>query len=86
MSGKLHFWVGTDDDYFLDRSVKYFQEETDKLTNPKANFTFDYVQGAGHCGAQLFPRGGAIGRLVEMTRTMREAAPHPKDKWWWHPD
>lgn len=86
LSGKLHFWVGTDDDYFLDRSVKYFQEETDKLTNPKANFTFDYVQGAGHCGAELFPRGGDIGRLIEMTRTIRDAAPHPKDKWWWHAD
>jgi hypothetical protein len=82
LRGKLHFWVGTGDDYFLNLGVQYFQQETDKLTNPKANFTFDYVQGAGHCGAGLFPRGGTIGRLTEMTRTMRDAAPHRKDKWW----
>jgi hypothetical protein len=30
----------------------------------------------------LFPRGGNIGRLTEMTKTMRKAAPHRKDKWW----
>jgi hypothetical protein len=75
LSGKLHYWVGTNDDYFLNLSVQYFQQETDKLTNPKANFTFDYVQGAGHCGRKLFPRGGTIGLLTEMTRAMREAAP-----------
>jgi hypothetical protein len=52
--------------------------------NPKANFTFDYVQGAGHCGAGLFPRGGTIGRLTEMARAMRDAAFRREDKWWWH--
>ena len=82
LSGKLHYWVGTNDAYFLNLGVKYFQQESDKLTNPKANFSFDYVQGAGHCGADLFPRGGTIGRLTEMARTMRDAAPHPEDKWW----
>jgi len=84
--GKLHFWVGTNDSYFLNLGVEYFQQETDKLTNPKANSTFDYVQGAGHYGAKLFPRGGTIGRITEMTKTMRDAAPHPKDKWWVHAD
>jgi len=83
LSGKLHYWVGTNDDYFLNLGVQYFQQETDKLTNPKANFTFDYVQGAGHCGGKLFPRGGTIGLLTEMTRTMRNAAPKAEDKWWW---
>ena len=83
LSGKLHYWVGTNDDYFLNLGVQYFQQETDKLTNPKANFTFDYVQGAGHCGRKLFPRGGTIGLLTEMTRTMRDAAPKAEDKWWW---
>ena len=64
--GKLHFWVGTNDSYFLNLGVEYFQQETDKLTNPKANSTFDYVQGAGHYGAKLFPRGGTIGRLTKI--------------------
>ena len=86
LSGKLHYWVGTNDDYFLNLGVQYFQQETDKLTNPKANFTFDYVQGAGHCGRKLFPRGGTIGLLTEMTRTMRDAAPKAEDKWWWPAD
>ena len=84
LSGKLHYWVGTNDSYFLNLGVQYFQQETDKLTNPKTYFTFDYIQGAGHCGAGLFPRGGTVGRLTEMTRTMRDAALHRKDKWWWN--
>ena len=83
LSGKLHFWVGTGDNYFLNLGVQYFQQATDKLTDPKTNFTFDYVQGAGHCGAELFPRGGTIGRLIEMTKTMKDAAPKTKDRWWW---
>ncbi len=86
LRGKLHYWVGTNDAYFLNLGVKYFQEETDKLANPKTDFTFDYVQGAGHCGADLFPRGGTIGRLTEMAQAMREAAPRSEDKWWWRAD
>lgn len=83
LSGKLHYWVGTNDDFFLNLGVELFQQETDKLTNPRANFTFDYVQGAGHCGPGLFPRGGTIGLLIEMTRMMKDAAPKAEDGWWW---
>jgi len=40
LSGKLHCWAGTGDDFFLNLGVQYFQQETDKLTNPKTNFDF----------------------------------------------
>ena len=81
LSGRFHCWVGTGDDYFLNLGVQYFQEQTDKLINPKSNFDFTYIEGAPH--VPPYPRGGTIGLLGDMTKTMRDAAPRSWDKWWW---
>ena len=42
LSGRLFFFVGTADTYFLNDAVQLFQQNTDKLTNPQSHFSFQY--------------------------------------------
>jgi hypothetical protein len=42
LSGRLFFFVGTADTFFLNNAVQLFQQNTAKLTNPKADFSFRY--------------------------------------------
>jgi hypothetical protein len=42
IAGRLHVYVGTEDTYFLNDGVAYFEQRTNALTSPKPHFQFIY--------------------------------------------
>jgi len=42
LTGRLFFFVGTADTYFLNDAVQLFQQNVEKLTDPAPNWSFDY--------------------------------------------
>jgi len=42
LSGRLFFFVGTADTFFLNNAVQLFQQNTDELTDPATGWTFQY--------------------------------------------
>jgi hypothetical protein len=42
IAGRLHVYVGTEDTYFLNDGVSYFEQRTNTLTSPKPDFQFIY--------------------------------------------
>ncbi|MGH7617866.1 MAG: hypothetical protein ACREPM_11605, partial [Gemmatimonadaceae bacterium] len=42
LTGKMHVYVGDMDNYYLNLGVYLMEQESKKLTNPQANFTFEY--------------------------------------------
>jgi hypothetical protein len=49
LQGKLHFFVGTADTYFLDGAVHLLQASLAKTTNPHSDAEFDYGVDQPHC-------------------------------------
>jgi hypothetical protein len=76
--GKLHFAVGTGDNYYLDRAVRLTEQFLDSTKLPgKGPYyagDFDYGPGFGHgyTGGATLPRGVANGTLLQ--RLMPQAA------------
>jgi hypothetical protein len=42
LKGRMFFFVGTADTYFLNNAVRLFQQNTDQLTRPSTGWSFDY--------------------------------------------
>ena len=63
LAGKVHMYVGDMDNHYLNLAVYIMEEEASKLTNPKANFTFDY-------GRPMKPHGWQPMTNAEMVRMM----------------
>jgi Putative esterase len=42
LTGRINFFVGTEDTFFLNDAVQMLQQNVAKLANPPANFTFTY--------------------------------------------
>jgi hypothetical protein len=63
LAGKMHVYVGDMDNYYLNLAVYRMEEAAAKLTNPKANFTFEY-------GRPMKPHGWQPMTNAEMIRMM----------------
>ncbi|HEY4019696.1 MAG TPA: alpha/beta hydrolase-fold protein [Pseudonocardiaceae bacterium] len=48
IAGRLHIYVGTEDTYFLNNGVEFFEQKTNKLTAPAPDFQFIYGVGMPH--------------------------------------
>jgi hypothetical protein len=74
LAGKMHVYVGDMDNYYLNLAVYRMEEASAKLTNPPANFTFEY-------GRPMKPHGWQPMTNAEMVRMMdrfrRERAVRP---------
>ena len=63
LAGKMHVYVGDMDNYYLNLGVYLMEQETAKLDNPKANFTFEY-------GRPMKPHGWQPFTNAELVRMM----------------
>ena len=63
LTGKMHVYVGDMDNYYLNLGVYLMEQETAKLDNPKANFTFEY-------GRPMKPHGWQPFTNAELVRMM----------------
>lgn len=68
LRGKLHFYVGTGDNYYLMNAVYSAQETFAKLKNPLPDFEFGYGSRAEHCwnGDQTRPNAESRLRYHQM--------------------
>jgi hypothetical protein len=48
LQGKLHIWMGTIDNYYLNNSMKLFDEYIKKTKNPKSDAKITFICGEGH--------------------------------------
>ena len=66
LAGKIHMYVGDMDNHYLNLAIYIImEEEASKLTNPKANFTFDY-------GRPMKPHGWQPMTNAELVRMMEK--------------
>ncbi len=63
LTGKMHVYVGDMDNYYLNLAVYRMENATAKLTNPRANFTFEY-------GRPMKPHGWQPMTDAELVRMM----------------
>lgn len=63
LAGKMHVYVGDMDNYYLNLGVYLMEQESKKLTNPAANFTFEY-------GRPMKPHGWQPFTDAELVRMM----------------
>jgi hypothetical protein len=67
LTGKMHVYVGDMDNYYLNLGVYLMEQESKKLTNPPANFTFEYGRPMKPHGWQPFTNA----ELVQMMDAFR---------------
>jgi len=65
LAGKMHLYVGDMDNHYLNLGVYLMEEAAAKLTNPKANFVFEY-------GRPMKPHGWQPMTNAEMVRMMEQ--------------
>ncbi|MBV6520409.1 MAG: hypothetical protein MNPFHGCM_00516 [Gemmatimonadaceae bacterium] len=63
LSGKIRMYTGDMDNHYLNLAVYLMEEESSKLTNPKANFVFEY-------GRPMKPHGWQPMTNAELVRMM----------------
>ena len=63
LAGKMHVYVGDMDNYYLNLGVYLMEQESKKLVNPPANFTFEY-------GRPMKPHGWQPFTNAELVRMM----------------
>jgi Putative esterase len=79
LKGKLHVYVGEDDDYYLENGVRYFEAFVTKA-DPSADATFDYGSRKGHC------YGPSLTELIPaMADWIASTAPAGADVTSWRP-
>ena len=90
LSGKLHFYVGTGDNYYLMNAVYAAQESFGNLSGPAPDFEYGYGSRAEHCfnGDQTRPNAEARLRYHQMfipriMDQMRKRAPAGADTVSW---
>jgi S-formylglutathione hydrolase FrmB len=70
LTGKIHVYVGDMDNYYLNLAVYMMEEESARLENPPANFTFEYGRPMKPHGWQPFTDADLV-RMVEKFRAER---------------
>jgi len=74
LSSKLHVYCGDMDNHYLNLAVYLMEEESAKLTNPKANFTFEYGRPMKPHGWQPMTNAELV-RMMEKFRNDHQAKP-----------
>ena len=74
LAGKMHVYVGDMDNYYLNLGVYLMEQETKKLTNPPATFTFEYGRPMKPHGWQPFTNAELI-RIMDTFRRGRATVP-----------
>jgi hypothetical protein len=70
LTGKMHVYVGDMDNYYLNLGVYLMEQESAKLDNPKANFTFEYGRPMKPHGWQPFTNAELV-RMMDRFRRSR---------------
>jgi len=84
LSGKLHIWVGTKDEFLMNLGVESFEEHVAALGAPSPDFDITYVPDATHVWwPEVGLGGGLLGILREMALAMKDAAPDAASRWWY---
>jgi len=74
LTGKMHVYVGDMDNYYLNLGVYLMEQEAKKLTNPPANFTFEYGRPMKPHGWQPFTNAELV-RMMDAFRRSRMTTP-----------
>jgi hypothetical protein len=74
LTGKMHVYVGDMDNYYLNLGVYLMEQETAKLDNPKADFTFEYGRPMKPHGWQPFTNAELV-RMMDRFRRSRMTTP-----------
>ncbi len=85
LAGKLHFYVGDADTFYLDGAVHLLQDFMDKTTNPYYRGSFEYGERKPHCyGGNYDPAVGFNQHYIpEMVNQMELSAPKGADLQSW---
>ncbi len=79
LAGRMFFWCGTMDNFFLDNPTRIFEAQTATLTDPVADFSFVWGEGGGHGWLPMsIPE-----LLTQMAGYMAEQAPEGTDTGGW---
>ncbi|HZQ96213.1 MAG TPA: alpha/beta hydrolase-fold protein [Candidatus Sulfotelmatobacter sp.] len=81
LAGKLHFYVGEADTFYLDRAVHLLKDFLDKTTDPYFRGTFEFGMRKPHCyPGEVDPAAGINQHYwPEMVKHMEETAPDGAD-------
>ncbi len=74
LTGKMHVYVGDMDNYYLNLAVYLMEQESTKLANPPANFTFEYGRPMKPHGWQPFTNAELV-RMMDAFRRTRVTVP-----------
>ena len=81
LAGKLHFYVGEADTFYLDRAVHLLKDFMDTTTDPYYRGSFDFGVRKPHCYAGDIDPASGINQhyFPEMVKHMEETAPPGAD-------
>jgi len=81
LAGKLHFYVGEADTFYLDRAVHLLKDFMDKTTDPYYRGSFEFGMRKPHCYAGDIDPAAGINQHYwpEMVKHMEETAPADAD-------
>lgn len=81
LAGKLHFYVGEADTFYLDRAVHLVKDFMDKTTDPYYQGSFEFGMRKPHCyPGEIDPAAGINQHYwPEMVKHMEETAPEGAD-------
>ncbi len=85
LAGKLHFYVGEADTFYLDRAVHLLKDFMDKTTDPYYRGTFEFGMRKPHCYAGEVDPAAGINQHYwpEMVKHMEDTAPPGADLTSW---
>jgi hypothetical protein len=81
LAGKLHFFVGEADTFYLDRAVHLTQDFLESTTDPYFHGTFEYGVRKPHCYAGEYDHAVGVNQHYwpEMVKHMEQTAPAGAD-------
>jgi len=81
LAGKLHFYVGEADTFYLDRAVHLLKDFMDSTTDPYYRGSFDFGVRKPHCYAGDYDRDAGLNQHYwpEMVKHMEQTAPAGAD-------
>jgi hypothetical protein len=85
LAGKLHFFVGDADTFYLDRAVHLLQDFLESSTQPYYHGSFEYGEGKPHCYTGSFDQAVGLNQhyFPEMVKHMEQTAPKGADLTSW---
>ncbi|MBI1740060.1 MAG: hypothetical protein HYR57_04155 [Candidatus Koribacter versatilis] len=81
LAGKMHFYVGESDSFYLDRAVHLMKDWLEKTTDPYYRGSFEFGMRKPHCYSGEFETGVGLLQhyLPQMIEHMEETAPKGAD-------